>query len=87
MGLPIFDILPSRSLPPLEWGFGVSPNQAAKSRPDLKAAGSGTNALVAAAVIAPTPGIVASRRMSASRLASATTYRSSFSIWRVSVSI
>ena len=30
IGLPIFDIPPSRSLPPLEWGFGVSPTQAAK---------------------------------------------------------
>ncbi len=26
----IFDIPPSRSLPPLEWDFGVNPNQAAK---------------------------------------------------------
>ena len=30
VGLPIFDMLPSRSLPPLEWGFGVNPSQAAK---------------------------------------------------------
>ncbi|EHH13738.1 putative transposase [Mesorhizobium amorphae CCNWGS0123] len=30
VGLPIFDMPPSRSLPPLEWGFGVSPSQAAK---------------------------------------------------------
>jgi hypothetical protein len=44
-GLPIFEIRPSRSLPPLECGRGVSPNQAAKCRPDLKPAGSGTKAL------------------------------------------
>ena len=30
VGFPIFDMPPSRSLPPLEWGFGVSPSQAAK---------------------------------------------------------
>lgn len=30
VGFPIFDMPPSGSLPPLEWGFGVSPSQAAK---------------------------------------------------------
>ena len=43
--LPIFDMRPNRSLPPLECGFGVKPSQAAKCRPDLKPPGSGTSAL------------------------------------------
>lgn len=62
MELPIFEMRPSRSLPPLEWGLGVRPSQAAKCQPDLKPVGSGTSARTAAAVIAPTPGIVVNRR-------------------------
>ena len=50
--LPIFDIPPSLSFPPLEWGLGVNPNQAAKWRPERNPWGSGTRALTAAAVIA-----------------------------------
>src|SRR6185503_12490127 len=65
-GLPILEIRPNRSLPPLECDLGVKPSQAAKCRPDLKAAGSGTNALTEAAMMAPTPGMVVSRRASAS---------------------
>jgi hypothetical protein len=38
VALPIFDIDPSRSLPPLECGFGVKPIQAAKWRADVKLA-------------------------------------------------
>ncbi|MDQ0458346.1 hypothetical protein QO005_004707 [Rhizobium paknamense] len=38
--LPRFEILPSRSLPPLEFALGVIPIQAAKSSPVQKAAGS-----------------------------------------------
>ena len=53
--LPIFDILPKRSLPPLERDFGVKPSHAARWRPDLNPAGSGTSALIDAAVIAPHP--------------------------------
>ena len=30
-GLPIFDMRPNRSLPPLECGFGVKPSQAAQA--------------------------------------------------------
>jgi len=41
-GLPIFEIFPKRSLPPLECIFGVSPIHAAKCRPEVKAPGSGT---------------------------------------------
>ena len=65
--LPIFDILPRRSLPPLEWGFGVSPIHAAKCRAEVKPAMSGTSALIAAAVIGPMPGTAVRRRISSSR--------------------
>ena len=51
-GLPILEIPPSRSLPPLEWGFGVNPTQAAKWRADLNPPGSGTRAFMVAAVMA-----------------------------------
>jgi hypothetical protein len=37
---PCLLILPSLSLPPLEFCFGTSPTQAEKSRPDRKAFGS-----------------------------------------------
>lgn len=78
--LSIFDILPRRSLPPLECGFGVKPSQAAKRHPDLNPVGSGTSAFMEAAMIAPTTGIVASRRTSLSRFASPIIARSSLSI-------
>ena len=48
-------IEPSFSLPPLAFCRGVDPSQAEKSRPDLKAFGSGTLATIAEAVIFPTP--------------------------------
>ncbi len=86
-GFPIFEIFPKRSFPPLECIFGVNPIHAAKCRPDLKAPGSGTNALIVAAVIGPTPGIVASRRMVSSRRTSATISRPRISIRTVSPSI
>src|ERR1700721_3339791 len=38
-GLPILEIPPSRSLPPLDWGLGVNPTQAAKWRADLNPPG------------------------------------------------
>ena len=50
-GLPIFDMRPNRSLPPLECGFGVKPSQAAKCQPDLKPPGSGTSALTEAGAV------------------------------------
>src|SRR3984957_5955843 len=39
--LPCLVIDPNFSLPPVEFCLGVAPSQAAKSRPDLKACGSG----------------------------------------------
>src|SRR5215813_10686192 len=59
---PIFDVAPSFCLPPLECCDGVSPTQAAKSRPLLKALVGGANAANAVAVTGPTPGMVVSRR-------------------------
>src|SRR5580693_2205110 len=41
---PAFVILPSRSLPPLDRCNGVSPTQAAKSRPRLNVSGAGARA-------------------------------------------
>jgi hypothetical protein len=40
-GFPILEILPNRSLPPVECIFGVKPIHAAKCRPELNALGSG----------------------------------------------
>jgi hypothetical protein len=42
-------------LPPVEFCLGVSPSQAAKSRPDLNTLGSGTLAAIAEAMSGPTP--------------------------------
>ena len=56
-GFPILEILPNRSLPPVECIFGVKPIHAAKCRPELNAPGSGTKATIVAAVMGPTPGI------------------------------
>src|SRR5918993_6034469 len=58
VGLPIFEIRPRRSLPPLECGRGVNPSQAAKCRPETNPVGSGTRALSEAAEIGPMPGTV-----------------------------
>ena len=60
---PAFVILPFRSFPPEEFDLGVSPNQAAKERPDGKASGFATVAARAVAMIRPIPGIVASLRL------------------------
>src|SRR5215469_5396227 len=46
---PIFEVAPSFCLPPLERCDGVSPTQAAKSRPLLKAPAGGANAATAVA--------------------------------------
>src|SRR5262245_57119389 len=54
-------MLPSLSLPPLEFCLGTSPIQAEKSRPDRKAFGSATLATSAVAGACPTPGISSSR--------------------------
>src|ERR1700694_1401783 len=58
---PIFDILPSRSLPPLECCSGVRPSQAANCRPERNWCGSVTEAAKAVAQMVPPAGIVASR--------------------------
>lgn len=49
--LPHLEILPSYSLPPEEFDFGVRPSQAAKSLPLRKPAGSATNAFIVPALI------------------------------------
>ena len=64
---PIFDVRPSRCLPPEECWTGTSPSQAAKSRPRLKVVIGGANASTAIAVIGPIPGIVWRRRVSGPR--------------------
>ena len=61
----IFDILPNRSLPPLEWGFGVNPSvmpqacfqhDAARSRAVLKPVATGKVAARTLEVVGPMPG-------------------------------
>jgi hypothetical protein len=51
----LLDIFPSRSLPPLECGFGVNPSQAARSRAALKFETSGSVAASALDVIVACP--------------------------------
>jgi len=58
---PIFEMEPSRSFPPLEFCRGTRPSHAANCRPDLKCEGSVTVAVIAVAVMKPTPGIVSNR--------------------------
>ena len=53
---PIFEVAPSFCLPPVECWSGVSPTQAAKSRPRLKLCAGGAKAVRATAVTGPTPG-------------------------------
>src|SRR3954462_5103992 len=66
---PIFEIAPSLCLPPVDFCRGVSPSQAAKSRPARKPSGAGTRAVIAVAAIGPMPGIVISRRATGSAFA------------------
>ena len=70
-GLPILEIWPIRSLPPLECILGVKPTHAAKWRPESNACGSGTKACTVAAVIArllePSSGVALSRRYARQR--------------------
>ena len=73
--LPCLVIDPNFSLPPVEFCLGVAPSQAAKSRPDLKACGSGALARIAEAASAPTPGTLAASRLIGSRRWSATIAR------------
>src|SRR6476660_9064739 len=58
---PRLVMLPSLSLPPLEFCFGTKPTQAEKSRPDRKALGLAMLATSAVASAGPTPGISSSR--------------------------
>ncbi len=66
---PIFEVFPRRSSPPLECWRGVSPTQAAKSRPFAKVSQGGAQVVSAAAVIGSTQGIVINRRVVSSELA------------------
>src|SRR5271154_1101004 len=61
-------MLPSRSLPPLEFWRGVRPMKAANSRPLAKALGSRTVATSTEAVIGPMLGIVARLDLGVDRL-------------------
>src|SRR6516165_6991939 len=58
---PCLEIGPSFCLPPVESCRGTSPTQAAKSRPDRKAFGSVTVAVMALAPMRPIPGTLSSR--------------------------
>ena len=60
---PRFDIRPSLSLPPLECCRGTSPSQAESGRPERNRAPSPIVAIGAVAVMTPTPGIAARRRL------------------------
>jgi hypothetical protein len=80
---PIFDVRPSRSLPPLECCLGVRPTQAAKSRPFENVSISDAKVVIAAALIGPNPGIVVSRRAVSSvvtRLRSSASRPATFSV-------
>src|SRR5262244_1425554 len=59
---PRFETAPSFCLPPVDFCSGVSPSQAAKSRPAGNPSAAGTSAVIAVEVIGPTPGIVINRR-------------------------
>ncbi len=63
---PIFDILPSRVLPPVEFCRGTRPSQVEKSRPLRKLAIGGAKASIADAQIGPIPGMLISRLASSS---------------------
>src|SRR6516162_3884925 len=58
---PRLETAPSFGLPPVDFCSGVSPSQAAKSRPAGNPSAAGTSAVIAVAVIGPTPGIVINR--------------------------
>lgn len=83
---PCLVIPPSLCLPPEEFCRGVRPSQAANSRPDRKADGSGIVAAKAVAVIGPIPGMVASKRQIALVLWISASRTSILSICRLSAS-
>src|SRR6266700_1859326 len=74
-------MLPSFSLPPLEFCFGTSPIQAEKSRPERKALASPTLATRAVANAGPTPGISSSRLLVSLDRCQAMISRSNSRIW------
>src|SRR2546422_183313 len=78
-------MLPSFSLPPLEFCFGTSPIQAEKSRPDRKALASPTLATRAVANAGPTPGISSSRLLVSLDRCQAMIRRSNCRIWAFSI--
>jgi hypothetical protein len=77
----------ARRLPAEERSRGVMPAQAAKSRPQANCRPSPIAVTIAWAVRKPTPGIVLSRRMSASALATCRIFSSIASIAGVKPSI
>src|SRR5712671_6236899 len=74
-------MLPSLSLPPLEFCFGTSPIQAEKSRPDRNALGSPMLATRAVANAGPTPGMASSRLLVSFDRCQAMMRRSKARIW------
>src|SRR5215471_4502349 len=74
-------MLPSLSLPPLEFCFGTSPIHAEKSRPDRNALGSAMLATRAVANAGPTPGIASSRLLVSFDRCQAMMRRSKANIW------
>ena len=81
---PCFETAPSFCLPPVYVCNGVSPSQAAKSRPVGEPFGAGTCAVIAVAAIGPTPGIVKSRRATGAISALAWWIRISLSLAQIS---
>src|SRR5215470_17736410 len=79
-------MLPSLSLPPLEFCFGTSPIQAEKSRPDRNALGSPMLATSAVASAGPTPGMASSRLLVSFDRCHARMRRSKARIWAFSAS-
>ncbi len=79
---PIFEILPSRGLPPVLCWRGARPSQAEKSRPRRKPESGGASACKARAVTGPTPGTLIAWRASSSSRAAARNARSCSAIFR-----
>ena len=66
---PMREVRPRRSLPPVERCTGVSPTQAAKSRPERNVSTGGAKASMAVAISGPIPGTLISRRAVSSAFA------------------
>lgn len=74
---PIFEVFPSRCLPPVDLCNGTSPSQAAKSRPHLNVSVGGAKVSIASAAMGPTPGMVCKRRDASASLDRASIVRRS----------